>query len=341
MAARRAARVRGLHPAATACSTETHGRPYADWNCNALQGMFDAVPESASRQRHPKPEPMPMNRLPGSSARLAVFVLLCACAEAPPAQPIVEYRSPAGIEYASLPDTGAVALAESALAADTMNVDRILELGLAQAGIRRYRAAIATFTRGLALEPDNAVLYRWRGHRHLSIREFEDARADLERCLELDAALYGCWYHVGIVRYVTGDFDGAADAFARGLPLAPDAGEHAGSIDWGWMSLSRAGHADRASAWLEENSDSLAVTNAYTRRLRLYRGLVAPEDLITAEDAGVERATLQYGLGNWYLLHGDTARAKDAFERATAESEGWPAFGFIAAEAELRRLAGS
>jgi hypothetical protein len=46
---------------------------------------------------------------------------------------------------------------------------------------------------------------------------------------------------------------------------------------------------------------------------------------------------LSYGIGNWYLVNGDTARARSWFERAI-ESGGWPAFGFIAAEADLQRL---
>jgi len=57
-----------------------------------------------------------------------------------------------------------------------------------------------------------------------------------------------------------------------------------------------------------------------------------------ADTSDVSVATLSYGLGNWYLLKGDTARARAAFERAVA-SGGWPAFGFIAAEQDLRRLA--
>jgi tetratricopeptide (TPR) repeat protein len=276
---------------------------------------------------------------------VVLAVLASACnqppADRPVAGPVVEYRSPAGVEYTAQPDTGSVARADSALAADPENVERILELGLAQAGVRQYREAIATFTRGIEIDPDNALLYRWRGHRHLSVRELDAARADLERGLALDSTVYGCWYHLGIVRYVTGDFDGAADAFAHALPLAPDPGEHAGSIDWGWMSLARAGRTNEARAWLEANDDSLPADNAYTRRLELYRGRVAPDALITPADTeDVQVATLEYGLGNWYLLRGDTTQARAAFERSV-RSGGWPAFGFIASEAELRRLAGS
>jgi tetratricopeptide (TPR) repeat protein len=279
-----------------------------------------------------------------AAATLAALLLACSPPSSEPAVSsgnAVQYRSPAGVEYKALTDTGAVARADSALAADPDNVDRILELGLAWSGIRGYREAIETFSRGIAIEPDNALLYRWRGHRYLSVREMDSARADLERCLVLDATLYGCWYHLGIVKYVAGDFTGAADAFARALPLAPDAAEYAGSIDWGWMSLSRAGVTDEATAWLDMNSDSLNVENAYTQRLQLYRGRIDAAELVTpADTADVQIATLNYGLGNWYLLRGDTAQARGAFERAVA-SGGWPAFGFIVAEAELRRLAGS
>jgi tetratricopeptide (TPR) repeat protein len=258
--------------------------------------------------------------------------------QAPLAAQTSQYRSPAGVSYASQPDTGAVARAESALAAAPRDVERILALGLAQSGIRRYREAIATFTRGLEIAPDSAVLYRWRGHRYLSLRDFDRARADLERGLALDSACYGCWYHLGIVKYVTGDFAGAADAFARALPAAPEPGERAGSIDWRWMSLSRAGQNAEARAMLDRETDSLPAGNAYTTRIALYRGQVTPDQVFTpADTADIQVATLSYGVGNWYLLRGDTARARESFEKAIA-SGGWPAFGFIAAEEELRRL---
>jgi len=60
--------------------------------------------------------------------------------------------------------------------------------------------------------------------------------------------------------------------------------------------------------------------------------------VITPGDtADVQAATLAYGLGNWYLVRGDTARAKTYFERSV-KSGGWPGFGFIMSEVELRRL---
>lgn len=257
---------------------------------------------------------------------------------APAAAQSVQYRSSAGVEYRSLPDTGAIARAESALVAQPRNIDRIIQLGVAQSGARQFREAITTFTRGLAITPDNPLLLRWRGHRYLSVREFDRAMNDLTRGAQLDSTIYGIWYHLGIVRFASGDFAGAADAFVRALPRAPDAGELTGATDWLWMSLMRAGRAAEAQAMLERRPDSLVATTAYVRRLKLYRGEIRPEEVMTpADTADVQIATLSYGVGNWYLLRGDTAQARTWFERSI-RSGGWPAFGFILSEVELRRL---
>ena len=252
----------------------------------------------------------------------------------------VQYKSPAGVEYRSQKDTGTVARAQKALAANPKDVNLIIALGTAQAGIRDMRGAIQTFTRGLDVVPNNALLYRWRGHRHLSLRELDLALDDFSKGLKIDSTVYGIWYHLGIVKFVRGDFNGAADAFKRAQPRAPDAGELAGSTDWLWMSLSRAGKGAEAKAMLARRPDSLKTDPeyGYTKRLRMYRGEVTPEKLITKTDtADVQAATLNFGLGNWYLIKGDTAKAKAAFEKSTA-SGGWPGFGFIVSEAELKRL---
>jgi hypothetical protein len=140
------------------------------------------------------------------------------------------------------------------------------------------------------------------------------------------------------VRYARGDFAGAVDAFQLAQPRAPDADELAAATDWLWMSLSRAGRAALAQTMLDRRPDSLPTTNAYAQRLRLYRGQISPEEVLTAADTGdVAVATLSYGVGNWFLVRGDTSRAREWFERSI-RSGGWPAFGFIVSEIELRRL---
>jgi len=240
--------------------------------------------------------------------------------------------------FRSQSGTDAVAAAERALAGDPRNVDLLIRLGVAQSGVRQFREAIATFSRGLAIAPNNPMLYRWRGHRYLSVREFDRSMADLTRGFGLDSTNYGILYHLGVLRFAGGDFNAAAEAFRRAQGRAPDAGELAGSTDWLWMSLMRAGRGAEAAAMLARRPDSLKVANAYTQRLRLYRGETGPEAVFTpADTTDVAVATLSYGIGNWYLVRGDTVQARQWFRRSVA-SGGWPAFGFIVSEQELRRL---
>ncbi|MEA3246499.1 MAG: tetratricopeptide repeat protein, partial [Gemmatimonadota bacterium] len=289
-----------------------------------------APPQKAAPQTAPQKAaamPAPPKAAPAAAAPMT------------PGLPL-EYRAPSGKAYYAQADSGPIARAQAALTADPQNVDKFIALGTAQAGARQMREAVATFTRAIAIAPNNALLYRWRGHRHLSLREFDQAEADLNHALKLDSTVYGAWYHLGIVRFMKGDFPGAADAFMHAQPRAPDAGELAGSTDWLWMSLARAGRMDEASAMLAKHPDSLktAPDYAYTKRLRMYRQEIGPDFLITAADTGdVQVATLSYGRGNWHLVMGDTATAKKWFRKAV-ESGGWPGFGFIVAEAELRRL---
>ena len=268
---------------------------------------------------------------------VAVSVLAGA---APVTAQSVQYRSPAGVEYRAQADTGPIARAQAALDADAKNPQKFIALAVAQSGFRQFREAIATLTRGLEVAPNDVMLLRWRGHRYISVREFAKSRADLTRGFALDSTNYGILYHFGVLNFVEGDFTGAAEMFTRSQPRAPDGGERAGSTDWLWMSLSRAGRSAEAAAMLARRPDSLPTppNYAYVTRLKLYRGELTPATLFSpADTADVQVATLSFGLGNWYMVQGDTVKAKATFARSVA-SGGWPGFGFIASEAELRRM---
>jgi tetratricopeptide (TPR) repeat protein len=270
----------------------------------------------------------------------------------PHPQATVQYVSPEGETYRANVDGGNVAKARAALGDNYRDTEKVIALGVAHAGAWQFREAITTFTRGLAALPktpasrkDEATLLRWRGHRYISVREFAKADADLTRGLALDSTNYGILFHLGVLRFLQGRFNEAAGMFARAQPHAPDGGERAGSTDWLWMSLSRAGKSAEAAAMLARRIDTLPDPRpappgyGYVSRLKLYRGEVTPEQLFTPADSdAVQVATLNYGLGNWYFVRGDTARAKSAWERAV-HTGGWPGFGFNVAEAELRRLA--
>ena len=76
------------------------------------------------------------------------------------------------------------------------------------------------------------------------------------------------------------------------------------------MSLMRAGRKADAKAMLARHPDSLAVDNAYSRRLKLYRGEIGPDAVFTpADTADVQVATL-------------ALRARELVSRARRHGEG-------------------
>jgi len=58
-------------------------------------------------------------------------------------------------------------------------------------------------------------------------------------------------------------------------------------------------------------------------------------DTAKADDTTI--ATQGYGVGNYYLVTGDTTKAKEVFQKVISGG-GWNAFGYIAAEVDLVRM---
>ena len=262
---------------------------------------------------------------------MRVLLLGVLCASVLVAQPA---RAP-------LPDEkGIVAAAEKALVADPKNMDLVLALGKAQADVWRFEDAIATYSKGLEENPDDARLWLNRGHRHITLRHFDQALRDLDNAKLFEPNMTEAWYHIGLVYYFRGDFARAFPAWQRCRELSTSDDSVASSSDWLYMTLRRLGREKEAAAVLERIKPGMKITGSpyYFQRLLFYKGLKKEAEIFDPAKAGdLEFATVGYGLGNWYLYNGNPAKGKAIFERIVS-GKYWPAFGFIAAEAELARM---
>ena len=109
--------------------------------------------------------------------------------------------------------------------------------------------------------------------------------------------------------------------------------------DWLYMTLRRLNRNEEAAEVLRPITKDLNVVDntSYFNRLLMYKGEKSPEELRGPRDDPTELATYGYGVGNWYLVNGDEERARAVFREVVAGTQ-WPAFGFIAAEADLARM---
>jgi tetratricopeptide (TPR) repeat protein len=253
--------------------------------------------------------------------------------------------------------------ARKQLAVSPDDPESLIWLGRRYGYLWRFQNAIEAFTSGVDRWPDNPKFYRHRGHRYITIRQFAKAEADLAKAaalvrgkpdeIEPDGApnaagkprstlQFNIWYHLGLARYLQGNFQGAYDAYVECMRVSTNDDSVVATSDWMWMTLMRLGRKAEAARVLEHVTPKMDIleNQSYHRRLLMYKGIEKPEALLdTAKADDTTIATQGYGVGNYYFVTGDKTRARRVFERVVAGS-GWNAFGFIAAEAELVRRAG-
>jgi tetratricopeptide (TPR) repeat protein len=240
------------------------------------------------------------------------------------------------------------------------DADAMIWLGRRTAYLGRYREAIEVYTQGIQRHPGDARFRRHRGHRYITVRELDRAIADLERAAALvvgrddeiepdglpnarntptSTLQSNIWYHLGLAHYLKGDFEQALRAYRACMDVSKNPDMLVATSHWLYMTLRRLGRDVDAKRVLEPIRADLDVieNGAYHRLLLMYKGELPLDSLLsTSSSAALEDVTAAYGVGNWYLYNGDPARAREIFQKVVATGN-WPAFGAIAAEAELAR----
>lgn len=253
-----------------------------------------------------------------------------------------------------------LAEAEAALAAAPGSADALIWVGRRQAYLGRYDDAIATFTRGIASFPADPRFLRHRGHRYITTRQFAKAIDDFNRAVALtrgkpdevepdgqpnarniptSTLQTNIWYHLGLAHYLTGDFEAAARAYAEDLTINPNDDNLVAVTHWAYMTARRLGRDAEAARLLVPITKDLKVieNGSYHRLLLMYKGDAPEADLIKTVEAGLELVTTGYGVGNWHFYNGRVDRAREVWRKIVGAKDQSAAFGYIAAEAELKR----
>ena len=158
-----------------------------------------------------------------------------------------------------------------------------------------YRRAIQIFSEGIAKFPEDARMYRHRGHRYISIRELDRAIADFEVAMRLiegtedevepDGApnpagipvstLHSnIYYHLGLAHYLKGDLEAALGVYDVALAETPNDDMRVATTHWAYMSLRLLGRDAAAAELLEPIRADMNVIEsmAYHQLCLLYKG---------------------------------------------------------------------
>jgi tetratricopeptide (TPR) repeat protein len=241
----------------------------------------------------------------------------------------------------------------------SLSEDDYVEIGRLLLMQNRYRDAMANYTEGLSKYPESFKLFRHRGHRHINLRELDEAMLDLGKARDLMAGQpaaweYGAdgkpsattqhqvWYHIGICHYLKGDYTDCAKAFENALSATQEPNNIAGASDWLYNAYQRAGDKAKADQVLTPFTADYPIedkTYPYFRRLLLFKKAITPDELI---DSAMEPTTMSvqdmtklYGLANYHAYNGNTEMANDLYKKVLLTDQ-WLGFAYAGAELDVR-----
>lgn len=238
----------------------------------------------------------------------------------------------------------------------------LIWVGRREAYLALYRESIATFTEGIELFPNDARFVRHRGHRWITLREFDLAIDDLATGtrmvagepdeiepdglpnalgIPLSTLQFNLWYHLALAHYLNGDFQRAVESWTACLEVSLNPDLRVATLYWLHLSLLQLGREAEAGALIAAlpTADEVVENDSYHRLLLLFRGDLTAEEVTGGEAPGtLGGTTMAYGIGAWYLLaQRDRDEALHIFQRALDAPEQWAAFGYLASEAEVAR----
>lgn len=250
--------------------------------------------------------------------------------------------------------------AKSRYEQDPGDIDAIIWYGRRAAYMGDYRQALAIYTLGIERFPDEARLYRHRGHRYISVREFDRAIEDLEaaaglvtgmddviepdgmpndRNIPVSSLHTNIWYHLGLAHYLKNDLESALRAYRKGIDASRNDDMRVAFSHWLYMTLRLLDRAPEAAEALDPIHSGMNIieNTAYHRLCLFYKGELTLEDHTDAEFSPTMNDAVAYGIACWHLYNGDRGRAKDLYEEILAR-DSWASFGHIAAEADYARI---
>ncbi len=266
------------------------------------------------------------------------------------------------------------ATAEAKAAYDSqLTVDSATWYGRLLAYQGLMRESIAVYSTALKTFPNSGKLLRHRAHRYFNLREFDSSLKDAVRAVAIydgkplereklgpkyfpstpDVVQFYLYYHLGQAYFATHQYNKAAEAFDKSHQIGigvNDASSITAATYWRYLSLARGQRYADAAHFLSEydltllDLESNIEANYYFDGIQLFKNLRDPTSFYDNKDSGKAFSTADgmgastaYTLANYYLLQGDSAKAKE-FLWKSANVDTWSYFAVVQGEADWALL---
>ena len=242
------------------------------------------------------------------------------------------------------------------------NSDNLIWIGRRHAYLGNYESAIKYFSQGISTYPLDARFYRHRGHRLITNRCFERAINDLKKAASLSnnkpneiepdglpnalniptSTLKGnIYYHLGLAYYFESQLKEAMLAFEKCIEFSENNDSFVAAANWLYIIYYQLNMINKANKLLTkiDNQMNLIENHSYLSILNFYKNSTSQFDIEKKifKEESLNNITVAFGLGNFYLLKGETEKAYKIYNLITNSNQ-WSSFAYIGAEVMLKKL---
>jgi tetratricopeptide (TPR) repeat protein len=214
--------------------------------------------------------------------------------------------------------------AERALAQNPRGEEELIWVGRRLAYLGRIDDAQAVYTRGLELYPESWKLLRHRGHRWITLRQFDRAVEDLSQAWQYSRGLRdeiepdgqpnaagiplssyhsNIIYHLALAYYLRGEWSAACEVWDQGREASTQNDDRRCSATyWNVLASRRGNRAADSSELLAPIHRSMVIleNQSYLELCLLLKGESTPESVLLGIESGsTEFATRAYGVACW------------------------------------------
>lgn len=241
------------------------------------------------------------------------------------------------------------------------NAESIIWFGRRTAYLGKFQEAIKIYSIGIEKHPKDPRMYRHRGHRYISTRQYDKAIDDFKKAVDLIkdiedkvepdglpnkrniplSTLHGnIWYHLGLAYYLKNDMEKALESYNNRSVTEKYPDNLVSGGYWIYMINRRLGNLEAANEAIKDITYDMDIIEnlSYHKMCLFFKGKVSEEELLHATLGNSSSDVLAYGLGNWYLYEKqDTLKAKATYEKLLEKGSKY-SFAYLVAESDYKRL---
>lgn len=210
----------------------------------------------------------------------------------------------------------------------------LTSLGNALAAQYRFKDAIDAYQKALQIRDDDWMLWNRLAGSYLTLLRFKEAKDCYDKCLALKAPISSAAYPIGVWHFLSGDYESAADWFAKCLPCSDELG--IAVLYWHALSCYRAGLKPQLLAKYHTGMN-VGHHTAYELAVKVFCALSSVEDAVewARKEDDLNAVILLYGVCVYLEQAGQTEESLHLRKELLEKDSCWPCISYLAAWNDL------